>query len=72
MILGAILASIFHDFCEWLKPMKSLTVPHIQWFLAHQKLSFSMSFFIDFSCFVWNPSRRAFLEGPGADLASNG
>ena len=52
--------------------MKSLTVPHFQWFLTIQKLSFCMFLFHWFFMFFQNPSRRAFLEDPGADLASNG
>jgi hypothetical protein len=59
-ILGAILASIFHHFCELLKTMKSLTFPHFQWILAYQKPSFSMSFFIDFSCFSKTPPKEHF------------
>ena len=35
-----------------------------------QNLSFSGQFFIDFSCFFQDRSRRAFLEGPSADLCS--
>ena len=35
-----------------------------------QNLSLFGPFFIDFSCFFQDKTRRPFLEGPGADLAS--
>ena len=50
-ILGAISASIFQHFPEWLKAMKSMTASHFQLFLTYQKLSFCMFFSLVFMFF---------------------
>ena len=41
----------FQHFPEWLKAMKSMTVPHFQWFLTIQKLSCCMFFSFIFHVF---------------------
>ena len=59
-ILGAISASIFLLFPQWLKSMKSMTVTHFDKFLAFKNLSFFTTFSIDFS--------SLFQKGSGSTL----
>jgi hypothetical protein len=63
------------DFSTFFKNRKTLILMTLTWFwhvFLSQNLSFFGLFFIDFSCIYRNPPKRAFLEGPSADLASTG
>ena len=60
----------FSTFSKNRKTMKSMTLTTF-WKVFHlQKPLIFRWIFHQFSCFFQNPSRRPFLEGPGADLYS--
>ena len=60
----------FAFFSKKRKTMKSMPLTTF-WKVFHlQKTLIFGWIFRNFSCFFQNPSRRAFLEGPGADLCS--